>query len=50
LQLPYDVANRLNRRRLHSQNTELTESIKMEDYALEEVNDKCFDLFYVATK
>ena len=50
LQLPYDVANRLNRRRLHSQNTELTESIKMIDYALEEVGDKCFDLFYVATK
>ena len=50
LQLPYDVANRLNRRRLHSQNTALTESIKMEDYALQEVNDKCFDLFYVATK
>lgn len=50
LQLPYDVANRLNRRRLHSQNTALTESIKMDDYTLQEVNDKCFDLFYVATK
>ena len=50
LQLPYDVANRLNRRRLHSQNTALTESIKMDDYVLQEVNDECFDLFYVATK
>ena len=50
LQLPYDVANRFNRRRLHSQNIALTESIKMEDYALQEVNDRCFDLFYVATK
>ena len=50
LQLPYDVVNRLNRRRLHSQNTALTESIKMDDYALQEVDDRCFDLFYVATK
>ena len=50
LQLPYDVANRLNRRRLHSQNTALTESIKMDDYALQEVDDRCFDLFYVAIK
>ena len=50
LQLPYDVANRLNRRRLHSQNRTLTESIKMDDYTLQEVDDRCFDLFYVATK
>ena len=50
LQLPYDVANRLNRRRLHSQNRALTESIKMDDYALQEVDDRCFDLFYVAIK
>ena len=50
LQLPYDVANRLNRRRLHSQNTALTESITMDDYTLQSVDDRCFDLFYVATK
>lgn len=50
LQLPYDVANRLNRRRLHSKNRELTESIRMEDYQLQAVDDRCFDLFYVATK
>ena len=50
LQLPYDIMNRLNRRRLHSQNTELTESIEMSDYYVTEVDDRCFDLFYVATK
>lgn len=50
LQLPYDVANRLNRRRLHSRNTELTESITMDDYALQSVDNRCFDLFYVAKK
>ena len=50
LQIPYDVMNRLNRRRLHSQNRELTESITMSDYRLQSVDDKCFDLFYIATK
>lgn len=50
LQLPYDVMNRLNRRRLHRANTELTEAIQMDDYRLAEVGDKSFDLFYVATK
>lgn len=50
LQLPYDVMNRLNRRRLHAKNTALTEAIRMDDYSLQSVDDKCFDLFYVATK
>lgn len=50
LQLPYDIMNRLNRRRLHSQNRELTEGIEMDDYAIKEVEDRAFDLFYVATK
>lgn len=50
LQLPYDVMNRLNRRRLHSANEELTESICLEDYYLDKVDNECFDLFYIATK
>lgn len=50
LQLPYDVLNRMNRRKLHRANTELTESIRMEDYSLRAVDDMCFDLFYIATK
>ena len=50
LQIPYDILNRLNRRRLHSENRTLTENIVMEDYSLQGVDDKCFDLFYVATK
>lgn len=50
LQLPYDLLNRINRRRLHSKNVELTETISMDDYAIEEVGDRSFDLFYVATK
>lgn len=50
LQLPYDILNRINRRMLLFYNRTLTDSIKMEDYSLEPVCDKCFDLFYVATK
>lgn len=50
LRLPYDVMNRLNRRKLHSDNRELTEGIAMDDYKVAEVSDECFDLFYIATK
>lgn len=50
LQLPYDLLNRLNRRRLLKKNRELTTSIKMDDYYIAPVAHDCFDLFYVATK
>lgn len=50
LQIPYDVLNRLNRRRLLKENNDLTCSITMQDYAITEVDDKCFDLFYIAHK
>lgn len=50
LQIPYDIMNRLNRRRLHSANKSLTEGIKMENYKVVDVHQRCFDLFYIATK
>lgn len=50
LQIPYDILNRINRRRLLAGNTELTSGIKMGDYYLDKVADGCFDLFYVAEK
>ena len=50
LQIPYDILNRINRRRLLEQNTDLTCSITMQDYSVGEVSDKCFDLFYIAHK
>ena len=50
LQIPYDILNRMNRRKLHGQNRELTESIQMSDYRLQSVDASCFDLFYIATK
>ena len=50
LRLPYDVLNRLNRRRLLAQNDALTTSIRMEDYRLNDSAEGCFDLFCVAKK
>ncbi len=50
LRLPYDVANRLSRRRLLAENGALTRSITPDDYRLAPVGDKAFDLFYIGTK
>ena len=47
---PYDILNRMNRRKLLKENTELTTSIRMDDYRIEPVGDDCFDLFYIAVK
>ena len=50
LQIPYDVLNRLNRRRLLADNTSLTTGITMDDYAVVPIHPHCFDLLYIATK
>ena len=50
LQLPYDLLNRINRRRLLARNTDLTTSIRMDDYRIGPVGEGCFDLFYIARK
>ena len=50
LQIPYDVMNRLNRRRLLESNNELTRSIKMEDYSIGDISPQSFDVYYIATK
>jgi SAM-dependent methyltransferase len=50
LQLPYDVLNRLNRRRLLTQNDSLTRSITMADYEISPATEDCFDLYFVAEK
>ena len=50
LQIPYDILNRLNRRRLLDQNNELTSSITMDDYSVGAVTEECFDLYFIAQK
>lgn len=50
LQIPYDIMNRLNRRRLLKQNNELTRSIEMSDYIIDKITPQSFDLYFIATK
>lgn len=50
LQLPYDLLNRINRRRLLRDNDHLTRSISSDDYRIAPAGDECFDLFYIAVK
>lgn len=50
LQLPYDILNRINRRRLLKSNNDLTTSIRIDDYRLGPVTERSFDLFFVAEK
>ncbi|MBO5693640.1 MAG: class I SAM-dependent methyltransferase [Tidjanibacter sp.] len=50
LQIPYDLLNRLNRKKLLKQNRDLTTGITMDDYSVVPVHKECFDLIYIATK
>lgn len=53
LRIPYDILNRINRKKLLKRNSELTSSISMEDYSVVPISDiqsVCYDLFFVATK
>ena len=50
LQIPYDMLNRLNRRRLLKNNTEVVNSIDYTDFIIKEADDNCYDLFAVAVK
>lgn len=50
LRLPYDVLNRINRRKLMHGNDALTRSIAMDDYRIVPVEADCFDLFCIATR
>lgn len=50
LRIPYDLLNRLNRRRLLRKNNDLTVGITTDDYAVVPVHKRCFDLLYVAKK
>ncbi len=50
LQIPYDILNRLNRKKLLDQNTSLVRDITTDDYYIAPVGEGCFDLFYIATK
>jgi SAM-dependent methyltransferase len=50
LRMPYDIANRVNRRRLLRDNDQLTQNITMDDYQIAPASDESFDLIYIGTK
>ncbi|MBK5272302.1 MAG: class I SAM-dependent methyltransferase [Bacteroidia bacterium] len=50
LRIPYDIMNRLNRRKLLGKNHDLTVTISLEDYFFDDASDTCFDLFVIAVK
>lgn len=50
LQIPYDILNRINRKKLHKSNTGVSASVKMNDYYIDQANDQCLDLFMIAHK
>lgn len=50
LQIPYDILNRINRRKLLQQDNEMVMNIKLEDFFVEPAREDCLDLFYLAKK
>ena len=50
LQIPYDILNRLNRKKLLNSNKELVTGITHDDYSIRAADDSCFDLFFIAEK
>jgi len=50
LQIPYDVLNRFNRKNLASNNQQMVNHIKWQDFSIKKAAETCFDLLAVATK
>ncbi|WP_346237854.1 class I SAM-dependent methyltransferase [Niabella insulamsoli] len=50
LQVPYDIMNRWNRKKMLHSDNEMVAKIKMTDYFLSEAGNDCLDLFYIAEK
>ena len=50
LQIPYDILNRLNRKKLQHNNNELVTAVTIDDYYIDTIKDNCFDFYCIATK
>ena len=50
LKIPYEILNRVNRKKLLKKNTELVNTISIEDYTLTEYSNKTLDFFCVLIK
>jgi len=49
LQIPYDIANRMNRNLIQKNNASLVEDITQSNFSIFKADDTCFDLFAVAS-
>ncbi len=50
LQIPYDIMNRFNRRKLLGENSGLVNRVSTSDFSINDASDSCFDLFAIAVK
>lgn len=50
LQIPYDMANRINRNKMMKKNTSLVEKVLTSDFFIEKATENCFDFFVMAHK
>jgi 2-polyprenyl-3-methyl-5-hydroxy-6-metoxy-1,4-benzoquinol methylase len=50
LQIPYDILNRMNRKKLLSENSSVVRQVTTADFSLRPSTQECFDLYVIATK
>ena len=50
LTIPYDILNRINRKKLKSKNENMVNSVLASDYEIKDNTENCFDYFCIATK
>ena len=50
LQVPYDILNRFNRKKLKSDNENIVSIVKVDDYTVLDSTENCLDYFCIATK
>lgn len=50
LQIPYDIANRMNRNRIYKESTGLVNEVVTSDFCIKEMTPDCFDYFCIAAK
>lgn len=50
LQIPYDIMNRMNRKKLLKNNQDLTSHLTTADFHIEQASENCLDLYFIATK
>jgi 2-polyprenyl-3-methyl-5-hydroxy-6-metoxy-1,4-benzoquinol methylase len=50
LEVPYNIANRMNRKKLMQKDNQLVNNINLSSFHLDKASDQCFDLFFIAKK